>query len=122
MRLHEVTQDQIDEWAARRAEVGRNKYGDAHLKRYNLVDVMEELLDATNILGLWAERMKAEGVANNPGMLGDPEGVLRCMEGVVAGLDRAISGLIALDKHFPDHLCTDEEGGQRVWWRQNNDL
>jgi len=56
MRLHQLTDKQIHEWRMARLEYGRQKYGDRHLQRYNLVDLMEELLDALNIVEFVNER------------------------------------------------------------------
>ena len=60
MRLSDLTRAQIDEWRKARMEKGQEKYGDAHLERYNLVDIVEKLLDAQNIICLLQDRLCEE--------------------------------------------------------------
>jgi hypothetical protein len=107
MRLHKLTQEQIEAWRKRRAEVGREKYGDAHLQRYGMVDIMEELLDAKNILVLIDDRMARTGTWGS-----DISG--RLFEVQVA-IDLAIIKAMQADKTMRDDQCTDEQGGERVW-------
>src|SRR5690625_2662623 len=111
MRLHELTPEQIEEWRRRRAEVGRRKYGDAHLQRYGLVDVMEELLDAQNIVELLVNRILGT----------DHAAAVNAQAGVLAirsALWEMAYELQNLDKLLPDHVCSDEQGGERVWWSE----
>ena len=42
-RLHEIAPTELEEWKRERMRVGQTKYGDRDTKRYNLVDVAEEL-------------------------------------------------------------------------------
>ena len=42
LRLHHLTSSDLREWIQARKEAGQKRYGDAHLKRYGLVDVAEE--------------------------------------------------------------------------------
>src|SRR5690625_2637571 len=106
MRLHELAPAQIEEWRQARMDAGRAQYGDAHMRRYGLVDVMEELLDAINIIDLAAERMAAE-----------PE----CASSV-RSLRLSVQLLIAAvrdtDKVLPDRLCSEAQGVERVWWSE----
>ena len=113
MRLHELTPEQIEEWRRARLDAGRAKYGDAHMQRYGLVDVMEELLDAENILThLFLERMKSAY----------PKGMslaqFKRLAIINEDLGRAIEGLQELDALLPDHVCSDEQGGERIWWSE----
>lgn len=115
MRMHEVTADQMIEWLAARYEAGREKYGDAHLHRYGLVDVIEEVLDAINILKLWAERMEAENIRPS---LEDPEAYERLVDQVLDGFADVLFLIRDLDAHIPGRACSDEQGGHRVWWSE----
>lgn len=113
MRLHELTPEQIEQWRQARLTAGLAKYGVAHMQRYGLVDVMEELLDANNILTLFMDRVRE-------GMVPDTQRAdiaiyvytAKVWLGFVASL---ISGL---DSIVPDELCTDERGGARIWWSE----
>jgi len=99
-RLHELTDEQVHEWRMARLEYGRQKYGDRHLKRYNLVDLMEELLDALNIVEFVNERA----------------GHVPKMALIEKTIKDLILALPIVDKHIKDEHCTDEEGGERIWW------
>ncbi|MFP4457807.1 MAG: hypothetical protein ACLFPS_09135, partial [Clostridia bacterium] len=48
-RLHELSQEEMEEWVKKRKRMGVQKYGDAHKKRYTLLDEMEEVLDLEDI-------------------------------------------------------------------------
>ena len=100
MRLHQLTDEQIHEWRMARLEHGRKKYGDRHLKRYNLVDLVEELLDALNIVEFYEERVKGTM----------PVDELKQM------INYCIKSAKTLDQFTSRENCTDEEGGERIWW------
>lgn len=108
-RLHEITPTELEDWKRARINVGQTKYGDRDTKRYNLVDVMEELLDVLNILERFENRAKAQGYEFN-GL------ELYCIKSTERRVRDIIKRLFALDEELPDSLCTDENGGERIWW------
>ena len=108
-RLRDLRPEEFHEWAWARMEVGRAKYGDAHLHRYGLVDVVEELLDAANILHLTSDRLQQQGAWREKPVL-DGFSRVRWM------IAQARDYVLMLDRHLPDHVCTDERGGTRIWW------
>lgn len=113
MRLHELTPEQIEQWRKARLDAGKSRYGDAHLQRYGLVDVMEELLDANNILGLFMDRVRE-------GMVTDTQRsdiAVRVYTAKIA-LGFVASLISGIDSVVPDELCTDESGGDRIWWSE----
>lgn len=108
MRLHKLTPEQIEAWRECRAQVGRNKYGDKHLQRNGPADIMEELLDSENILELMVSR-----VIQQCGELTHRQQVQ--INALAKALTDAKTALVELDKYLPDKVCTDEQGGERVW-------
>ena len=108
-RLHEITPTELEEWKRERMRVGQLKYGDRDTKRYNLVDVVEELLDALNILERFENRARVQGYVDYNQQMR----LRRIREDVVSDLARVRS----LDELLPDELCTDENGGERIWWK-----
>jgi hypothetical protein len=108
-RLHKITSAELEEWKRERMRVGQLKYGDRDTKRYNLVDVVEELLDALNILERFENRARVQGLADYNQQMR----LRRIKEDVVSDLARVRS----LDELLPDELCTDENGGERIWWK-----
>ena len=113
MRLHELTPEQIEQWRQARLTAGLAKYGVAHMQRYGLVDVMEELLDAKNILTLFMDRVRE-------GMVPDTQRADIAMRVYTAkvSLDSVARQILDLDAIVPDDLCTDERGGERIWWSE----
>lgn len=110
MRLYELTPDQIEAWRQARMKEGRRKYGDSHLRRYGLVDVMEELLDAKNILALIDDRLSKTGTWGS-----DISGRLAEVQ---MAIDLAIRQAMQTDRIMRDDQCTDEAGGHRIWWSE----
>ena len=108
-RLHELNNEQLKEWVKARKEVGREEYGDAHLKRYNLVDVVEELIDAYIILELFHEKMEIYGV-NYP--IPDKNEIRNNLYQLIIKLQK-------LDEFIPDKACTDNT--HRIWWGDDNE-
>jgi hypothetical protein len=108
-RLHKITPTELEDWKRERMRVGQLKYGDRDTKRYNLVDVVEELLDALNILERFENRARVQGLADYNQQMR----LRRIKEDVVSDLARVRS----LDELLPDELCTDENGGERIWWK-----
>lgn len=113
MRLHHLTPEQIEAWQEERLRVGQQKYKDAHMQRYGMVDLMEELLDAINILSLHTERCKDKGAFHS-----DEDAL--AFDDLVGELNfrlwRLVGDVQRIDKAIPDELCTDERGGNRIWW------
>jgi hypothetical protein len=109
-RLHKITPTELEDWKRARMNVGQTKYGDRDTKRYNLVDVMEELLDVLNILERFENRAKAQGYEFN-------RLELYCIKSTERRVRDIIKRLFALDEELPDSLRTDENGGERIWWK-----
>ena len=109
-RLHKITPGELKEWKQERMRVGQLKYGDRDTKRYSLVDVAEELLDVLNILERFENRARAQGyeIDYNQQMR-----LRKIKDDVFSDLARVRS----LDEILPDELCTDENGGERIWWK-----
>lgn len=109
-RLHKITLAELEEWRQERMRVGQLKYGDRDTKRYSLVDVAEELLDVLNILERFENRARAQGyeIDYNQQMR-----LRKIKDDVFSDLARVRN----LDELLPDELCTDENGGERIWWK-----
>jgi hypothetical protein len=106
LRLHQLTPEQIEAWRQARMAEGQKIYGDRDLKRYNCVDVMEELLDCLNILERLDNRAQHQGFDAN----------IYEIRRLITQVGDAILCLRSLDNRLPDSMCTDENGGQRIWW------
>lgn len=115
-RLYELNQKQIGQWRLARRDVGRKRYGDKHLQRYGAVDIMEELLDAENILNLLFDRVKRSEI--NPA---DMELVLLNIIEFGTNLTKLQDGLLRLDRCLSDNVCTDDQGGTRIWWGDHSE-
>lgn len=110
-RLCEMSREQIDEWRDSRQSAGCKKYADKHLQRYGAVDIMEELLDAENILNLLYDRVRRAEIS--PAYL---EVVLLNIIKFGTNLTKIQDELLNLDECLDDNVCTDEQGGNRIWW------
>lgn len=99
-----------------RMDAGREKYGDAHLQRYGLVDVMEECLDASNISRLAIDRADLDAIEN--GNVATHLNYKVALWEFVGLMGQAINKLREIDTLAPDALCTDERGGERVFWSE----
>lgn len=108
-RLHQLNGKELIEWSAARLHHGQERYGQSHRNRYGLVDVVEELHDAVNILYLTQDRLQWQGAWPDKPVL-EAFGRVRWM------ITQAREYVRALDKHLPDATCTDERGGERIWW------
>jgi hypothetical protein len=108
-RLGDLTIEEILAWLDERRRVGSEKYGDAHLQRYGLVDVVEKLIDAMVIAGLVARRCILAGAQNAVEI---NELLYKLSEGMAECLLKARR----IDKLLSDELCTDEQSGERIWW------
>lgn len=113
MRLFDLRDEDILNWQMERLWVGQEKYGDTHMNRNNLVDVMEELLDALNILVLLEDRLERTGDQ-------DSIDVVRLManENIRPLINTTMLIVRSLEGCLPSHLVTDEAGGKRVWWSE----
>ena len=109
-RLCDLYAGELDAWAKRRLDVGREKYGDAHLQRYNLVDVMEELLDANNIMNLLLERVCEDAE------IGRRNEIIVETLGTITLVKSTMNLICAIDRLCPDYFRDDAKGGKRIWW------
>ena len=109
-RLCNLTQDRVTAWRRERMRVGQERYGDSDLKRYGMVDIVEELMDAANILDRFLNRARVQGYEFNGWQKGR-------IEKVKDDISDAFRSVVSLDKELPDDLCTDENGGERIWWK-----
>src|SRR5690606_32998079 len=121
-RLHQLSDRELEEWQEARKAVGWEKYGESSYRRYNLVDVMEELMDAEVILERFQERLMLE----QAGESGDTVWATllpvdkRTLEEIRLRIREAKFLLQQLDRVIPDHACTDEAGGERIWWNERH--
>lgn len=106
IRLHELNRKQIMKWQVARQDAGTEKYGDDHLKRYGLVDVMEKLLDAKNILMKLHDRLLHDDEIEN----------IDDIQALIKLINMDIEAIKEFDELLPDKVCTDEKGGDRIWW------
>lgn len=117
-RLYEITEHELEKWRIKRMSVGQEKYKNHHLQRYGLVDVMEELLDAQNILYLITDRL---WTTRDPDSQTELDLCVK-LEQEIWKINDEIANLrdklVALDKLFPEKFCTDEMGERRIWWDQ----
>ena len=109
-RLHTLTAAELNAWRQERMRIGQQTYGDRDTGRYNLVDVVEELLDVLNILERFENRAKVQGYE-----LTFTERQL--IKEIRKLIDDAMVCLMLLDEELPDRLCADENGGERIWWK-----
>ncbi len=110
-RLYHIPMVKYREWRRARLDDGQTKYGDAHLQRYGVVDIKEELLDAQNIADLLRDRVTRSDLSE----VGRAD-VYDAIETLQVGLDKLDYILLRIDRSLPHELCTDEQGGHRVWW------
>ena len=110
-RLQDLSHAQLEAWRQDRMEVGKTKYGDSHLGRYGAVDIVEELLDAQNILDLIYERVRRSDIS-----LSDSEVVITELVKFRSNLMQLVCRTLTLDQYLEDAECTDEKGGDRIWW------
>jgi len=108
-RLYNLTAADLTAWRQERMRVGQQRYGDRDSGRYNLVDVVEELLDVLNILERFENRARAQGYGFSE--------LQKILLGITKEKAEVLIGLVqSFDKGIPDDLCTDENGGERIWW------
>lgn len=109
-RIFKLSNYFIEQWRQERMRVGQTRYGNRDLKRYNLVDVTEELLDALNIM----ERMVNRGKYFQKGFYSVLKRHISCYK-IEETINEAILLIRELDKNLPDEFCTDENGDERIW-------
>lgn len=101
-RIAAMSQRQIDELREKRMKAGWETYGDAHLRRYGLLDVLEEVVDAQNILDLTMIRVGRSGVTNEGEIYDRISLAFRALDGVIKIIRRA-------DEIIPEEACFEEE-------------
>lgn len=114
-RLHELTEDQWQEWFAARKAVGDKKYQDKHKKRYTLTDIVEELMDALVI----NDKGGVDRIMEYAETLEDEvkfQYINQMLILITKELHKTINMIRALDEVLPDEICSDEEGGERIWF------
>lgn len=111
-RLYLLMPRQVYAWEQKRSEIGKQRYGERHLQRYNLVDVMEELLDALVILDRFEDRIEKQCDSESLEIVRKFNSHARLRRHIKG----AIQSMIELDSHFNGDICTDEQGGDRIWW------
>jgi len=112
-RLYQLSDQELEEWQEARKAVGWEKYGEDSYRRYNLVDVMEELMDAEVILERFQERLVRDRYQLAPIDR-------RTLSTIIENIAEAKFLLMQLDRVLPDHVCTDEAGGERIWWNERH--
>ncbi len=114
-RLFAVSSRDIIRWQKLRAENGREQYKDAHLQRYGLVDVAEEIFDAMHILALAYERIYSQTITPNPRVVRNIADRFARTNNL---LGEVFEELCSLDRQLSHHVCSDEQGGVRVGWNE----
>ncbi len=105
-RLQDLTPRDITAWRARRQEIGTTKYGETDLWRYGLVDIVEEILDAKNILDRAERRWYYQ-----ENLRLDTFKLRNLLNDVLHEID-------ILDGMLPDSVCTDYT--ERIWWNESD--
>ena len=116
MRLHELTKKQINDWQDARMEMGQERYGEDHLERYLTIDMMEEILDALNIIILLKDQMTMNYSAEEEIRKSNIFYSL-CYD-IEDLLYEVIERIMRLDRKLDDRFRCDEKGGNRVWWSE----
>ena len=108
VRLHALTDDQLEEWRLARMESGREKYHHIDHKRNLMVDIVEEAMDVLNILRRFAEHA---GIHNK-----DTPG----LDDIYIDIEFAARWIIKSARSMSNHMddIDDSEGGYRVWWSE----
>ena len=117
-RLNELNGQELLRWAQERFRVGQLKYGKAHLQRHTLVDVMEELLDADNVLSLTTLKIAVRKHEPVKAEVENRLDVLNAIADIQTEIRRVMDKVQQLDKMLPEEFDRDEKGGKRIWWNQ----
>jgi len=112
-RLKDLNEYDIFEWRAARMKSNSDYYHPIDHKRYNCVDIAEELLDAKNIMERFYRRLMLQGYSENypyrfDAIVGEANEIIKL-------LDNIFEKLQTIDEMLPSEYCTDEEGGDRIW-------
>ncbi len=111
MRVKDLSPGDVRKWRDAREKIGRQEYGDDHLDRYNLVDLIEEIIDADVILQRFIDRLEKQHG------LDDKNEVFHSNIGKINNnLNDIIWRCVLLDHHLAEQHVTDGKGGQRVYW------
>ncbi len=110
-RLYSLNENEIEQWQTIRMQFGEEQYGDAHLNRYNLVDIAEELLDAIHIHSLFVDRIR-----KSPTMYSDHSAsyLFRLSRSFINTMMQGFLLLQQMDQLIEDGDCTDAQGGDRI--------
>ncbi len=112
-RVASMSVRQVNALREKRFKVGREKYGDAHMSRYGLLDVLEELLDAQNILDLTSSRIEGSGVVDDQQVFVDISRIYTSIENIINLVKRA-------DEYIPLEAC--EEKIKRIGFDEKGEL
>jgi len=111
-RFSDLTQQEFDDWVRAKRKVGEQEYGNKHLKRHGVVDFAEEMLDGVHILDLIFDRLQREHARKYDLIENKGLEIVELMEDVLHKLRE-------FDAMIDDRHCTDEEGGDRIWWEES---
>ena len=111
MKLHELTDENLQEIINERMKKGEEKYAEAHLWRDLTKDIAEELIDAINIAKLFEDRLKRQGMQINGS-------IQKHIDELICGLEDQITYVMEIASIIPEQYLTDEEGGERVGFRE----
>ncbi len=115
-RLYNVTRTELEDWRRKRMEIGQLEYGDRDLKRYNLVDVVEELLDVVNIMERFENRLITKyGSLENADLFCKYNDFIIRVNRIKNGANELIKEVKYLDRYIKWEDSTDENGGERIW-------
>ena len=111
-RFSDLSPQEMHDWVDAKRKVGEKEYGDDHLKRHGVVDFAEEVFDSMHILELLFDRLHKED-ARKLDLIEDKGQELADI------MNDAIMKLREMDAMIDDRHCTDEKGGERIWWNES---
>jgi hypothetical protein len=109
-----LSQEELEEWITKRKRMGTKKYGDAHKKRYTLLDEMEEVLDLEDIHRKGGEDRILKYALEQDEL--KKRYIMNAYDKVREKADELKEAIMVLDRMLPDKVCTDERGGERIGW------
>ena len=116
VKISDLTIREIEKWRAERDRVGRQRYKETHLDRYNALDILEELLDGLNILERLTDRVsKADPAFRFAAGEAATNLYEKMVERVRSSIWESILVTQELDKLLHEAACTDEKGGDRIY-------
>jgi len=113
-RLHKLSQEEFQEWITKRKIMGSKKYGNAHKKRYTMLDEMEKVLDLEDIHQKGGEDRILTYALKQEEL--NKRYIMNAYDNVRQKADALKEAIIILDRMLPDEVCTDEKGGERIGW------